>query len=85
MWHFVAADAGLALQPGEVAAGVNVQEVRMWWLPNADANVQVASWVDVAIELEHHVGGGHHEWEQEQEADDRSPPGSHGGGKEPEL
>lgn len=39
--------------------------------------------VDIAVELEHHGGGGGRlqEWKQEQEAGKHGPPGSHGSGR----
>jgi hypothetical protein len=43
VWHrlnLVAALAGsVTLQPGEVAAGVDIQEVRLRWVPNVHSNI----------------------------------------------
>lgn len=71
----------LTLQPSEVAASVDVQEVGLQGLTNLQRSIEVAIRVDVAYERELDGGGGP-EWEQEkEETDDRTPHGSHDGGR----
>uniref|UniRef100_A0A0A9FI79 Uncharacterized protein n=1 Tax=Arundo donax TaxID=35708 RepID=A0A0A9FI79_ARUDO len=54
VWHLGAADAGrVALQPGEVAAGVDVQEVGPRRVADVHGHVVQAVRVDVAVEREH--------------------------------
>ena len=71
----------LTLQPSEVAASVDVQEVGLQGLTNLQRSIEVAIRVDVAYEWELDGGGGP-EWEHEkEETDDRIPHGSHDGGR----
>lgn len=81
MAALAAVDRVVALQPGEVAASVDVQEVGLRGYTNVQRNIEVANRVDIAFERELDGGGGP-EWEQEEEeTDDRRPHGSHGGGE----
>ena len=81
MAALAAVDRVVALQPGEVAASVDVQEVGLRRFTDAQRSIEVANRVDIASERELD-GGGRRDWEQEEEeTDDRRRHGSHGGGR----
>ena len=81
MAALAAVDRVVALQPGEVAASVDVQEVGLRGFTNVQRSIEVANRVDIAFEQELD-GGGWRDWEQEEEeTDDQRPHGSHGGGR----